>query len=181
MTRPPVDGCVRRPAEVVQGCYLVLHLAQKSRPGEAGGIVMSTPGGQRRTPAWRLAQLSPEDRNARGKAARGDAPRSSHGSWEPAGDRPDPIALLEEQAGSRVPELVPIRYGRMLVSPGTFYRGAALIIASDLAATPRSGSPFSSAVMRTCPTSGCSPRPSVSSCSTSTTSTRLSQDRGSGT
>ena len=53
--------------------------------------------------------------------------------------RPDPIALLQEQAESRVPELVPIRYGRMLVSPGTFYRGAALIMASDLAATPRSG------------------------------------------
>ncbi len=54
-------------------------------------------------------------------------------------DRPDPVALLLEQAESRVPELVPIRYGRMLVSPGTFYRGAALIMASDLAATPRSG------------------------------------------
>ena len=53
--------------------------------------------------------------------------------------RPDPIALLEEQAESRVPELVPIRYGRMLVSPFTFYRGAALIMAADLAATPRSG------------------------------------------
>ena len=54
-------------------------------------------------------------------------------------NRPDPVALLEEQAVSRVPELVPIRYGRMLVSPFTFYRGAALIMASDLAATPRSG------------------------------------------
>ena len=54
-------------------------------------------------------------------------------------DRPDPIALLEEQAESRVAELVPIRYGRMLVSPFTFYRGAALIMAADLAATPRSG------------------------------------------
>ncbi len=54
-------------------------------------------------------------------------------------DRPDPIALLEEQAASRVPELVPIRYGRMLVSPFAFYRGAALIMAADLAATPRSG------------------------------------------
>ena len=57
----------------------------------------------------------------------------------PAPDRPDPIALLEEQAASRVPELVPIRYGRMLVSPFTFYRGAALIMASDLAGSPRSG------------------------------------------
>jgi len=100
---------------------------------------MSTPGGQRRTPAWRLAQLPPQERVARGKNARAQAPRSSHGRWRPAGDRPDPIALLEEQAESRVPELVPIRYGRMLVSPGTFYRGAALIMASDLAPTPRSG------------------------------------------
>ena len=56
-----------------------------------------------------------------------------------AGGRPDPVALLEEQAESRVPELVPIRHGRMLVSPSTFYRGAALIMAADLAATPRSG------------------------------------------
>jgi uncharacterized protein (DUF2252 family) len=63
----------------------------------------------------------------------------SHGRWEPATDRPDPIALLEEQAKTRVPGLVPIRYGRMLVSPFTFYRGAALIMASDLAATPVSG------------------------------------------
>ena len=55
------------------------------------------------------------------------------------GDRPDPIELLERQAETRVPELVPIRYGRMLVSPFTFYRGAALIMASDLSATPRSG------------------------------------------
>ena len=75
----------------------------------------------------------------------------------PAEDRPEPIALLEEQALSRVPELVPIRYGRMLVSPFTFYRGAALIMAADLAAAPRSGCMCSFAVMRTCRTSGCSP------------------------
>ena len=67
------------------------------------------------------------------------APRSSHGEFRPAGDRPDPVALLERQATSRVPELVPIRYGRMLVSPFTFFRGAALIMAADLASTPRSG------------------------------------------
>ena len=74
-----------------------------------------------------------------GRAARRDAPRSSHGKWTPAADRPDPVALLEEQAGSRVPELVPIRHRRMLASPSTFYRGAALIMAADLAATPVSG------------------------------------------
>ena len=59
--------------------------------------------------------------------------------FSPALDRPDPVALLERQATTRVPELVPIRYGRMLVSPFTFFRGAALIMASDLATTPRSG------------------------------------------
>jgi uncharacterized protein (DUF2252 family) len=75
----------------------------------------------------------------RGKVARAEVPRSSHAGFRPAANRPDPIDLLEEQAASRVQELVPIRYGRMLVSPFTFYRGAALIMASDLAGTPRSG------------------------------------------
>ncbi|WP_406830583.1 DUF2252 domain-containing protein [Pedococcus sp. KACC 23699] len=86
-----------------------------------------------------MTRLSPQERRARGKAARSETSRSSHGKWRPAADRPDPVALLEEQATSRVPELVPVRYGRMLVSPFTFYRGAALIMASDLASTPRSG------------------------------------------
>ncbi len=89
--------------------------------------------------ARKVAHLTPEERVARGKAARNEVPRSSHGRWEPAANRPDPVGLLEEQAASRVPELVPIRYGRMLVSPFTFYRGAALIMAADLAATPNSG------------------------------------------
>jgi uncharacterized protein (DUF2252 family) len=89
--------------------------------------------------AWRREHLSVDERKARGLAARQDAPRSSHGPWQPAPDRPDPVALLEEQAESRVPQLVPVRYGRMLVSPFTFYRGAALIMATDLAPTPRSG------------------------------------------
>ncbi len=89
--------------------------------------------------ARRHRHLSVEERVARGRVAREETPRSSHGPWEPAADRPDPIALLEEQADLRVPELVPIRNGRMLVSPFTFYRGAALIMAADLAATPRSG------------------------------------------
>jgi uncharacterized protein (DUF2252 family) len=90
-------------------------------------------------PARTLAHLSPRDRVARGKAARNEVARATHGIWEPGSNRPDPIALLEEQAETRVPELVPIRYGRMLVSPFTFYRGAALIMASDLAPSPRSG------------------------------------------
>jgi uncharacterized protein (DUF2252 family) len=86
-----------------------------------------------------VPHLSPDERIARGRAARREVPRSSHADFAPGTNRPDPVALLEQQAVSRVPELVPIRYGRMLVSPFTFYRGAALIMASDLATTPRSG------------------------------------------
>src|SRR5437763_1703610 len=86
-----------------------------------------------------LEHPSKAARAARGKAARRQVPRSSHAKFEPAPDRPDPIELLERQARSRVPELVPIRYGRMLVSPFSLYRGAALVMANDLAATPRSG------------------------------------------
>jgi uncharacterized protein (DUF2252 family) len=89
--------------------------------------------------AWRRRHLTVDERIARGQDARRQTPRRSHGRWQPAPDRPDPVALLEEQAASRVSQLVPIRYGRMLVSPFTFYRGAALIMAADLAATPVSG------------------------------------------
>ena len=87
-------------------------------------------------------RLTVQERVARGRAARKKVPRSSHAllaQLKSADARPDPIDLLESQAALRVPELVPIRYGRMLVSPFAFYRGAALIMASDLAATPRSG------------------------------------------
>jgi uncharacterized protein (DUF2252 family) len=84
-------------------------------------------------------RLTPAERAAKGKAARAEVPRDSHAVFEPAPDRPDPIALLEEQATARVPELVPVRYGRMMVSPFTYYRGAALPMASDLATTPVTG------------------------------------------
>ena len=86
-----------------------------------------------------VPHLTVAERAARGKAARVEVPRSSHAVFEPPARRVDPVKLLERQAKTRVPELVPIRYGRMMVSPFTFYRGAALIMASDLAATPRSG------------------------------------------
>jgi uncharacterized protein (DUF2252 family) len=78
-------------------------------------------------------------RTEAGRAAREAAPRSSHAMWDPPADRPDPVALLEEQNASRVPWLVPIRHARMSVSPFTFFRGSARIMASDLACTPRSG------------------------------------------
>jgi hypothetical protein len=86
-----------------------------------------------------LGSLTPAERAARGKEARAAVPRESHAVFEPGPDRPDPLALLEEQAKTRLPELVPVRWGRMVVSPFTFYRGAALPMASDLAATPVSG------------------------------------------
>jgi uncharacterized protein (DUF2252 family) len=86
-----------------------------------------------------VSGLTTAERVARGKAARAQVPRASHAVFDPPSDRPDPIALLEEQAKSRVPDLVPVRWGRMVVSPFTFYRGAALPMASDLATTPVSG------------------------------------------
>ena len=82
---------------------------------------------------------SPSERAAIGKAARAECPRSAHGDWEPAADRPSPVDVLAKQDASRVPELVPLRHGRMLVSPFTFYRGAAAIMAADLATTADSG------------------------------------------
>jgi uncharacterized protein (DUF2252 family) len=86
-----------------------------------------------------VLHLSPAERAERGKAARAEVPRPSHADWAPAAGRPDPIELIEQQNTTRVPELVPIRHGRMLVSPFAFFRGGALIMASDLATTPRSG------------------------------------------
>ncbi|MEU6485330.1 DUF2252 domain-containing protein [Streptomyces sp. NPDC046887] len=82
---------------------------------------------------------SPAERAAHGRQARRRAPRSSHGWYEPEPDRPDPVEVIERQSAERVPELVPIRYGRMLESPFRFYRGAAAIMAGDLAPLPGSG------------------------------------------
>src|SRR5512132_1701646 len=87
----------------------------------------------------RVAHLSVEERRAQGKAARSRTPPSSHTGWAPATDRPDPVGLLEEQNVTREPDLVPVRHGRMLVSPFTFYRGAAKIMAADLDGTPTAG------------------------------------------
>jgi uncharacterized protein (DUF2252 family) len=79
------------------------------------------------------------DRRARGEQARDRTPLFTHTGWMPAVDRPDPVALLQEQDATREPDLVPVRHGRMLVSPFTFYRGAAKIMAADLAGTPTAG------------------------------------------
>lgn len=87
----------------------------------------------------RVQHILPAERRALGKRARIQVPREGHGGWQAPADRPDPVALLEVQAQSRIPELVPIRYGRMLTSPFAFYRGGAAIMAADLARTPVSG------------------------------------------
>lgn len=83
--------------------------------------------------------LTPQERVARGKAARADVPRSSHAEFTALPKRTDPVEIIERQSATRVPELVPIRYGRMSEAPFRFYRGAASIMAADLAETPRSG------------------------------------------
>ena len=87
----------------------------------------------------RPATLESGESAERGREARAAVPRAVHGDWAPAADRPDPVAVLRAQAATRLQELVPIRYGRMLVSPFTFYRGAAAVMAADLVATPDSG------------------------------------------
>ena len=89
----------------------------------------------------RIGHPSVEERRAQRKEARSRTPLSSHTGWAPAADRPDPVALLEEQNVAREPDLVPVRHGRMLVSPFTFYRGAAKIMAADLKETPVAGLP----------------------------------------
>ncbi|MBV9356980.1 MAG: DUF2252 domain-containing protein [Chloroflexi bacterium] len=84
-------------------------------------------------------QLTAIEREARGRAVRKTVPRRAHGAWKAPADRRDPVAVLEAQAGDRLPDLVPIRYGRMLASPFAFYRGSAAIMAMDLATTPSTG------------------------------------------
>jgi uncharacterized protein (DUF2252 family) len=87
----------------------------------------------------KITHPSVDDREAKGLEARNRAPLSSHTKWRPAADRPDPVALLEQQDATREPDLVPVRHGRMMVSPFTFYRGGAAIMAADLAATQVAG------------------------------------------
>jgi uncharacterized protein (DUF2252 family) len=89
--------------------------------------------------AKRITHLGADERKAQGEDARGRTPPASHRGWRPAGNRPDPVALLEQQNTTREPDLVPVRHGRMMVSPFTFYRGAAKIMAADLKDTPTAG------------------------------------------
>ena len=109
-----------------------------SPDGSAGGAstthVFEAP-----TRVAKVEHFTPAERAARGKAQRAEVPRTSHAGWQAPPTRADPVAILEAQATSRVQDLLPIRYGRMLVSPFTFYRGAAAIMAADLAPGPRTG------------------------------------------
>jgi uncharacterized protein (DUF2252 family) len=118
-------------------------MATTTRAGTKNGIATTAqaPGAATTTrkPGTVVPHPSVAERVARGKAARAEVPRSSHAAFAPTATRADPLDLLERQAKTRLQELVPIRYGRMLVSPFAFYRGAAMIMAHDLAATPRSG------------------------------------------
>src|SRR5213596_2164155 len=87
----------------------------------------------------RIRHLSLDERLDKGRTARDRTPPSSHAGWRPAVDRPDPVSLLEEQDATREQDLVPVRHGRMMVSPFTFYRGAAKIMAEDLEDSPTAG------------------------------------------
>ena len=110
--------------------------ATVSQNGPGGDIAGTR---RRRQSRGRIEHPTSAQRAATGKTASAQVPRSSHAEWGPAPGRRDPVDVLEEQAQTRVPELVPIRYGRMLVSPFTFYRGAAALMAADLAGVAPDG------------------------------------------
>ena len=97
----------------------------------------------RKTAAERELRIGPgptrSELFAAGKTLRETCPRTSHAEWKPPADRRDPVELMESSDKGRIPELIPIRHGRMLRSPFTFYRGAALNMAADLAGTPATG------------------------------------------
>src|SRR5271169_6712111 len=121
------------------------------RPGQPGcGRTGRALAAQRRTASCserevgrmavrKIAHPSIDERKDKGLESRDQAQLSGHTKWRPAGDRPDPVALLQEQDATREPDLVPVRHGRMAVSPFTFYRGAAKIMAVDLKDTPVAG------------------------------------------
>jgi uncharacterized protein (DUF2252 family) len=112
--------------------HVMAAVQEKTRESRSGRSRPLAKGGQ-------PTRLTPAERAQMGKAARARVRRESHAEFDLPSDRPDPIALLEQQAASRLPDLVPVRYGRMLVSPFTYFRGAALPMATDLALTPATG------------------------------------------
>src|SRR5512132_2918596 len=131
---PPAPDTTPRAAGVPGGPSIQISGAQPHRGGAEPMATRAAP----RTPR-RVPHPSVDDRRARGLEARERAPLSSHTPWAPASHRPDPVGLLEAQNRTREPDLVPVRHGRMLVSPFTFYRGTAKIMAADLTDTPAAG------------------------------------------
>src|SRR5271157_2395807 len=117
------DGGAAKRAVAAKHAAPVVMMAQTGRHAASGGIRV----------------LAPSERRAQGKALREAVPRQSHAGWKAPKERRDPIDLLIEGNQGRIPELIPIRFGRMMQSPFTFYRGAAGIMAADLAATAQSG------------------------------------------
>src|ERR1700689_2315649 len=136
-------------------------------PGAPGDHVTGEPGSEHRRRA--------------GRALRKQVPRADHGSWSPARGRPDPVGRLAENNRSRLPDLVPVRYGRMLASPFAFLRGSAVIMADDLAGTPATGVRVRACGDAPLGNFGVFGPPSAIWFSTSTTSTRHCQGPGSGT
>src|SRR3954463_4244302 len=110
-----------------------------SQPGCTAGPAPGFEQEADQVPTNKIPHPTMAERKAKGKEAWGRTPPSSHSGWLRAPDRPDPVALLEEQNTTREPDLVPVRHGRMMVSPFTFYRGAAKIMAADLKDTPTAG------------------------------------------
>src|SRR5580698_4961681 len=119
--------------------------ANRAQPNRTGAAPVPAQRRTRQRPGHRyqldtdIKELTPAERAARGHEIRSKVPRSSHADFDPAGRRFDPVQVLIAQSASRQPDLVPIRYGRMLASPFAYFRGAALPMANDLSTTPATG------------------------------------------
>ena len=135
----------------------------------------------RNAPVAQVTYLSADERRAAGKALRDEAPRASHSEWKPARDRRDPVEILHESNDRRLPQLIPIRFGRMAQSPFAFYRGAAAVMAADLATTPASGLRVQACGDAHLMNFGGFATPERKSSSTSTISTRRCPRPGNGT
>jgi len=127
------------------------------------------------------ARPSVADRMATGKALRTKVPRASLAEYKPSSKRKDPVAILEAQAKSRLPQLIPVRYARMLASSFAFLRGCAAIMAQDLSPSPVTGFQYRSAATCTCPILVSLPQPNATLCLASMISMKQSPDPGSGT
>ena len=117
-------------------------LPSGSRPGESRPATTSSTRSRGNPMTILTAESAPRSLTSQreiGKAIRGRTARGSHADWSPPPDRPDPVDLLESQSAARLPHLLPIRYGRMISSPFAFLRGAAIVMAGDLASTPSTG------------------------------------------